>query len=160
MLTFFVLLSDHLVWYLICLVMVVACVYFLMRRHFFSVIDPLFLMLMINETFCIADVLFMFHFGMIDTRITANFILTESALFIGILQFGAITRLTSPPLLPATGKPALALRILYGPSLVHSLHCTCFYTRRGAFLYSRSAELKPMENTVGGLWIDYLMFFG
>jgi len=132
MLTFFVLLSDHLVWYLICLVMVVACVYFLMRRHFFSVIDPLFFMLMINETFCIADVLFMLHFGMIDTRITANFILTESALFIGILQFGAITRLTSPPLLPATGKPALALRILYGPSLVLfvALHLL-LYAERG-----------------------------
>jgi hypothetical protein len=118
MLTFFTLLSDHLVWYITCLVVVVVCVYYLMRRHFFSVIDPLFTMLMINETFCIADVLFMFHFGMIDARITVNFILTESALFIGILQFGAITRLTSPPLLPATGKPALALRIAYYLSIV------------------------------------------
>ncbi len=118
MLTFFALLSEHLVWYLICLVTVVTCVYFLMRRHFFSVIDPLFVMLIINETFCISDVLFMFHFGMIDTRITANYILTESALFIGILQFGAIARSVTSSPLPATGRPALALRIAYQISIV------------------------------------------
>jgi hypothetical protein len=118
MLTFFTLLSEHLIWYLTCLVVVTACVYYLMRRHFFSVIDPLFYMLIVNETFCIADVLFMFHFGMIDTRIAVNYLLTESALFIGILQFGAITRSASPLPLPATGRPALALRVVCGLSLV------------------------------------------
>jgi|ERR1035437_878439 hypothetical protein len=139
MLTFFTLLSEHLVWYLTCLFIVVVCVYFLMRRHLFSVLDPLFFMLIVNETFCIADVLFMFQFGMIDARIAVNYLLTESAMFIGILQFGVIARSMVFSPLPATGQPALALKVSYALSLVLfvALHLLV-YVERGIPILQKS----------------------
>ena len=88
MLAFLTLLAEHLIWYLSCLAIATITCYWLMRHHFFSLIDPLFYMLIVNEAFCVADVLFMLRFEMIDTSIAVNYLLTESALFIGILQFG------------------------------------------------------------------------
>jgi hypothetical protein len=117
MATFFILLLEHLAWFLTCLAAVAACVYFLLRRHIFSVIDPIFYFLVISETFCITDVAFMFRFGMIDTRIAVNYFLTEAALFIGILQFRTNIRASNPTQLPATELSPLASRVLYRISL-------------------------------------------
>jgi hypothetical protein len=113
MIAFLTLLAEHLIWYLSCLAIVAITCYWLMRRHFFSLIDPLFYILIVNEAFCVADVLFMYRFGMTGTAITVNYLLTESALFVGILQFGIMKRAAWPSLSEPRRVDTLTSAIAY-----------------------------------------------
>jgi hypothetical protein len=117
MLNFFSLLAEHVVWYLICVTVVLTGLCYLLRRYIFSLIDPLFFFLVINESFCIAEVLFMWHFRMIDQRVTLNYVLTETAMIAGVLQFRPRPREEAlvPP--PGAGIPRLSFRVLYQLSL-------------------------------------------
>jgi hypothetical protein len=132
MLDFFSFLAEHVVWYLICVSVVLIGLCYLLRRHIFSLTDPLFYFLVINESFCIADVLFMWHFRMIDQSITLSYVLTETALFAGVLQFRPRPR--EEALVPASGAgiPRPPLRVLYQISLALFvvLHLLV-YTERG-----------------------------
>ncbi len=110
MLTFYETLFNHLGVFLALVLCVGAGLYLLARRHIFSFFDPLFYFLVVNETFCIADVLFMHQYGLIETRYLVNYLLTEGALLAGILQFS--------PRLPqatrsASGSPSATLSAFF-----------------------------------------------
>ena len=87
MVDFYRALFDHLPLFLGMVVGSMGLLYLLFRRHIFSVFDPLFALIIINEGFCIADVLFLHNQGLISTYYLQSYLLTEGALFLGILQF-------------------------------------------------------------------------
>jgi len=87
MLTFYQTLFDHLPAFFIILALTASTLYFLLKKYYYSIFDPLFFMLVINETFCITDVIFLYCFEMIDFYYFMNYLLTEGVLIWGILQF-------------------------------------------------------------------------
>lgn len=87
MIEFYTTLLQHLPTFVMLAVGVSLGFYLLMQRHIFSVFDPLFFLLIVNEALCATDVIFMYQYGMIETRFFLNYLLTEGALLVGILQF-------------------------------------------------------------------------
>ncbi len=115
MLQFLALLADHPVSYLACIAVSFCSVLFLFRRYFFSFIDPLFFFLAVNESMCITDVFFMWYYGMATPHVALNYAMTETALFLGVLQFRAPGLRNPPP--PASTAATNALRVLYWVAL-------------------------------------------
>ena len=149
MLTFLVLLADHFYWYITCVAIAGSGLYLAFRRQIFALIDPLFFFLVINEAFCIADVLFMWKFKMADGDITLNYVLTETALLIGILQFRGASNKGPKSAVPL-GKPSLTLRTLYSLSLILFIGLNLVvYLARGVPLFQKS---RLAIYNVGGGW--------
>jgi hypothetical protein len=148
MLAFFNTLLDHLPEFLVMLALVGGCLYLLLRRHIYSLFDPLFFFLVVNEAFCITDVLFMHQYGMIESRYFTNYLLTEGALFLGFLQFRPTAHKEPPG--PLSQAPPAALKLLYRLSLFLFISLNILvYTQRGIPLLLNS---RMVVYTIGGGW--------
>ena len=62
-----------------------AVLYFLFRKRISSFFDPIFYMIVITESFCITDVMFMALYDIIESRHFVQYMFSELALFAGIL---------------------------------------------------------------------------
>src|SRR6266404_4817427 len=114
MVDFYITLAEHLEFFLFLVVSIFGFLYLVFRRHILSVFDPLLYYIVLVETFCIADVLFMAHYELIEQRWLVQYMLSEIALFVGILLF----RVRIPqPIDRETGEGNL-LRYLYLFSLL------------------------------------------
>ena len=98
MIEFYTTLIEHLGFFVILSASILGFLYFIFRRHIFSIFDPLLYYVLITEAFCITDVVFMGYYKLIQTKYTVQYLLSESALFLGILLF----RVRVP--LPLTGN--------------------------------------------------------
>lgn len=148
MLNFFSTLINHLPGFLALVMIIASCLYLLLKRHIYSIFDPLFFFLVINEAFCIADVLFMFQHGLIESRYFTNYLLTESALFVGLLQFRPASRkIVSESSIRI--QPA-ALRILFKTSIFFLIGLNLLvYSQRGIPLLLDS---RMVVYSIGGGW--------
>jgi hypothetical protein len=87
MLAFYTTLLEHFVAYGAILLATLGLLYLLVRRHVFSLFDPLLYYFVFTEAFCVADVVFMAVYGVIEARYFVGYLLTEGALFAGFLVF-------------------------------------------------------------------------
>lgn len=145
MLIFYETLFDHLPVFLVLVLGVGIGLFLLIRRHIFSLFDPLLYYIVVNETFCIADVIFMHHYGLIESRYYINYMLTETALISGILQFKPLFPKEAVGM-PSTTSPTLtaffrlALPVFIGINLF-------VYSQRGIPLF---LESRTIVYAVGG----------
>lgn len=87
MIEFYTALTEHLGFFVILSASILGLLYFLFRKHIFSIFDPLLYYVLITEAFCIADVVFMGYYNLIQTKYVVQYLLSEGALFLGILLF-------------------------------------------------------------------------
>ncbi len=139
-------LLQHLPIYLAILLATIGAHYRIFRKHVFSVFDPLFYYFVVTEAFCVADVLFMAVYGIIETRYVISYMATEVALFAGFLQF----RPVGPP--PQPGAPESipgSLRATFQLCLVMFVGLNLLvYAQRGIPLLMESR----LETYAGGGW--------
>lgn len=149
MLTFFTNLIDHLPIFLLILAVAGGTLYLLLQKQIHSLFDPLFFFLVVNEAFCIADVVFMHQFGMIETRYLTSYLLTEGALILGVLQFRGAARRPSGRKHPPAAAPE-ALVLLYRISLFLFIGLNLLvYSQRGIPIFLDS---RMVVYTIGGGW--------
>lgn len=89
MIEFYILLSDHLAFYILILAVTFGILYLLLRKYVFSIFDPLLYYLAFTEAFCISDVAFMSYYDVIEAKYSIQYLLSELAIFAGILLFKA-----------------------------------------------------------------------
>ena len=82
---FYILLLQNLSLFVGLVLTSIAVLYFIFRKRFFSIFDPFFYFLILTESFCIADVIFMMIYDLIEYRHFVQYICSELALFCGIL---------------------------------------------------------------------------
>ena len=87
MIEFYVTLTEHLGFFAILTALILGLLYLLFRKHIFSIFDPLLYYILITEAFCISDVIFMGYYKLIQTKYVVQYLLSEGALFLGILLF-------------------------------------------------------------------------
>lgn len=144
---FYILLLEHLSAFIALLLAILCLLYLLFRRHVFSIFDPLLYYAVITEGFCIADVVFLYQFDLIEQKYLVNYLLTEAALFAGILQFKPV--LPVPP--PSELEPVpVSLWVAYQISLLLFVGFNLLlYSQRGIPLL---AESRLEIYAVGGGW--------
>jgi len=146
--SFFAALLDHIPEFLALLALVAGSLYLLLRRHISSLLDPLFFLLVLNEAFCITDVLFMYLYGLIEARYFTHYMLSEAALFLGLLCFRP--RFSRPTPGPLSAEPPAALKTFFvgAFSLLVGLNLLV-YTQRGIPLFLDS---RLVVYRAGGGW--------
>jgi len=81
---FYILLAENVLEYAILVIFIFSVVYFLFRKHIYSIFDPLLYVIVFTDAFCIANVVFMWSFNLIDAKYFFQYMVSEFALLVGI----------------------------------------------------------------------------
>lgn len=81
---FYILLLENFPIFAVLLLVNMGGLYLIFRKRIFSFFDPFFYLIIVTESFCISDVMFMAMFNLIDNKHFFQYIFSEVALFAGI----------------------------------------------------------------------------
>lgn len=84
---FYLSIAEEPFYFAILVAIILGFLLLLFRKHIFSIFDPLLYYIIFTEAFCIADVLFMGYFDIIDKKYVTQYLSSEFALFAGVLLF-------------------------------------------------------------------------
>lgn len=149
MIEFYILLLEHLPVFVLIFLLTFALTTLLFRKHISSVFDPLFYFLVVTESFCIADVIFMAFYDFIEIRYLIQYLASEIALFAGVLFFSPRSR-DRQQFIAAHPNAAL-LRTLFQLSffLFVSLNLLVYATRGVPILLENRLEVYQVGGGFG-----------
>jgi hypothetical protein len=87
MAAFYLLLAENIEFFALIVISVFGLFYYLFRKHIYSIFDPVLYYLVFTETFCSAVVIFMGVYQLIEYSLLMQYLLSETALFVGVLAF-------------------------------------------------------------------------
>lgn len=149
MVEFYLLLLENLSAYILIFALTFASTFFLFRKHVSSVFDPLFYFLVLTESFCIADVIFMGYFEFIESKYVLQYICTEAALFVGVLLFGARSRDMQQSIVAHPNAGLLRTLFQLSFFLFISLNLFVYATRGVPLLLENRLEVYQVGGGIG-----------
>lgn len=149
MIEFYILLLEHLPIFISIFILVFASTAALFRKHISSVFDPIFYFLVVTESFCIADVIFMAVYDFIETQYLIQYLCSEMGLFVGVLFYSPRSRDRQQSILAHPN--AALLRTLFQLSflLFVSLNLFIYVTRGVPILLDNRLEVYQVGGGIG-----------
>lgn len=149
MIEFYILLLEHLPVFVLIFFLTFALTTLLFRKYISSVFDPLFYFLVVTESFCIADVIFMAVYDFIETQYLIQYLCSEAGLFVGILLFSPRARERQQAIVAHPN--AALLRTLFHISffLFVSLNLFVYATRGIPVLLDNRLEVYQVGGGIG-----------
>lgn len=149
MIEFYILLLEHLPVFVLIFFLTFALTTLLFRKHISSVFDPLFYFVVVTESFCIADVIFMAVYDFIEIQYLIQYLCSEIGLFAGILFFSPRSRDRQQAIL--VHPNAALLRTLFQISffLFVSLNLFVYATRGVPILLDNRLEVYQVGGGIG-----------
>jgi hypothetical protein len=120
--------------------------YFCFRKRISSIFDPFFYLIIVTETFCLTDVMFMGLFELIEPRHLSHYLWSEAALFLGIWL---VRPRPAPVPMVQTASDNGLLRVLFGLSLFLYIALNLYvYATRGIPLFLEN-RMEVYQNGEG-----------